>query len=284
MENLQVFKNEEFGQVRTVTIDGEPWFVGKDVAVALGYEKPTDAVRKRVDEEDRGISKMETPSGAQQMTIINESGLYSLILSSKLPSAKKFKHWVTSEVLPSIRKNGGYIDGQETLSDEELLAKAVLVAQNKIAERDKIIAKQKETIEQQDKQLQIQKPFVQTAIKLQNMDNTVSFEQVAKLISDNGIDVGRNTLMKLLKQHGVLMENNSPYEKYRKAGCFTVKMTIKENHYGTKMIPVTRVTGKGLIFIDKKLREWFGLENFSDDIDLDEIFSSENKYAWLDMM
>ncbi len=126
-------------QVRTVTIDGEPWFVGKDVVVALGYEKPTDAVRKRVDEEDRGISKMETPSGAQQMTIINESGLYSLILSSKLPSAKKFKHWVTNEVLSSIRKNGGYISGQENMSDEELLAKVVLVAQYKIAERDKQI-------------------------------------------------------------------------------------------------------------------------------------------------
>ena len=108
MNDLQVFNNPEFGQVRTITIDNEPWFVGKDIAIALGYEKPTDAVRKRVDEEDRGISKMETPSGAQNMTIINESGLYSLILSSKLPSAKKFKRWVTSEVLPAIRQTGQY--------------------------------------------------------------------------------------------------------------------------------------------------------------------------------
>ncbi len=90
-------------------IDNEPWFVGKDVAEALGYAKPTDAVRKRVYDEDRGVSKMETPSGIQQMTIINESGLYSLILSSKLPTAKQFKHWVTAEVLPAIRKTGGYI-------------------------------------------------------------------------------------------------------------------------------------------------------------------------------
>jgi prophage antirepressor-like protein len=108
MNDLQIFSNSEFGNIRTVTIDGEPWFVGKDIAEALGYEKPTDAVRKRVDDEDRGISKMETPSGIQNMTVINESGLYSLILSSKLPNAKKFKRWVTSEVLPAIRKRGHY--------------------------------------------------------------------------------------------------------------------------------------------------------------------------------
>lgn len=108
MNELQIFNNEEFGQVRTVVIDNEPYFVGKDVAEALGYAKPTDAVRKRVDEEDRGISKMETPSGTQDMTVINESGMYSLILGSKLPSSKKFKHWVTAEVLPSLRRTGSY--------------------------------------------------------------------------------------------------------------------------------------------------------------------------------
>ena len=118
MGELMIFNSPEFGQIRSVEIDGEPWLVGKDVAVALGYEKPTDTVRKRVDEEDRGVSKIETPSGTQEMTIINESGLYSLILSSKLPGAKKFKRWVTSEVLPSIRKTGGYLPAAEkTLAD-----------------------------------------------------------------------------------------------------------------------------------------------------------------------
>lgn len=115
MNEMTVFQNPEFGQLRTTTIDGEPWWVGKDVAVALGYAKPSDAVRKRVEDEDRGISEMETPSGTQTMTIINKSGLYSLILSSKLPSAKRFKHWVTSEVLPAIRKTGKYA----TLEAEE---------------------------------------------------------------------------------------------------------------------------------------------------------------------
>jgi len=109
MNDLQIFNSPEFGAIRTIEKDGEPWFVGKDVAAALGYEKPTDAVRKHVDVEDRGISKMETTSGAQETTIINESGLYSLVLSSKLPTAKKFKRWVTSEVIPSIRKHGAYM-------------------------------------------------------------------------------------------------------------------------------------------------------------------------------
>lgn len=108
MNELQVFNNPEFGRVRTTLINDEPYFVGKDVAIALGYERPTDAARKHIDPEDRGVAKIETPSGTQEMTVINESGLYSLILSSKLPTAKKFKRWVTSEVLPSIRKTGGY--------------------------------------------------------------------------------------------------------------------------------------------------------------------------------
>ncbi len=108
MNEIKVFENEEFGQVRTIVKDGNPWFVGKDIATVLGYAKPADTIRKRVDEEDRGISKMETPSGIQEMTIINESGLYSLILGSKLDSARKFKRWVTSEVLPTLRKTGTY--------------------------------------------------------------------------------------------------------------------------------------------------------------------------------
>ena len=108
MNNLQIFNSAEFGEIRTVTVNGEPWFVGKDVAEALGYSEPRSAVSKKVDDTDRGVAKMETPSGTQDMTIVNESGLYALIFGSKLESAKRFKHWVTSEVLPSIRKTGSY--------------------------------------------------------------------------------------------------------------------------------------------------------------------------------
>lgn len=122
MNDLQIFNNEEFGQIRTVTIDNEPWFVGKDVAEALGYSEPRSAVSKKVDDTDKGVAEMETPSGKQNMTIINESGLYALIFGSKLDSAKRFKHWVTSEVLPSIRKHGMYaVD--ELVNNPELLIK-----------------------------------------------------------------------------------------------------------------------------------------------------------------
>ena len=123
MNELQIFNNPEFGDMRIIELNGEPWFVGKDVARALGYAEPTKAVRERVDSEDRGVSKIDTPSGAQEMTIINESGLYSLVLSSKLPSAKKFKRWVTSEVLPALRKHGSY-QGRPKSSAEMFYAQA----------------------------------------------------------------------------------------------------------------------------------------------------------------
>ena len=121
MNQLEIFKNREFGEIRTVTIDGEPWFIGKDVAEALGYGKGkslNNAVATHVDEEDKGVTEMMTPGGKQNLIIINESGLYSLILSSKLPNAKKFKHWVTSEVLPQIRRTGSY---QKRLTPEEVM-------------------------------------------------------------------------------------------------------------------------------------------------------------------
>lgn len=136
MNELKIFGNPDFGTIRTIEQNGEPWFVGKDVAEVLGYSDTAQAIRKHVEEEDKGVVEMTTPGGKQPLTIINESGLYSLILSSKLPTAKKFKRWVTSEVLPAIRKHGGYVAGQEHMSDEELMAKALLMAQKTIADRD----------------------------------------------------------------------------------------------------------------------------------------------------
>ena len=133
---LKVFENPTFGQVRTVEIDGEPYFVGKDVATILGYSNPRDAISKHVDDEDKGVAKCDTLGGRQEILFINESGLYSLILSSKLPGAKEFKRWVTSEVVPSIRKTGGYIKGQETMTPDELMAKALMVAQQTLADRE----------------------------------------------------------------------------------------------------------------------------------------------------
>ena len=136
MDEMKVFENPIFGRVRIQEIDGEPWFVGKDVAGALGYRETAKAIRTHVAEEDKGVSEMDTPGGRQKITFINESGLYALILSSKLPTAKEFKRWITSEVLPSIRRNGGYIMGQDAMTDDELLAKALVVSQNILRQRD----------------------------------------------------------------------------------------------------------------------------------------------------
>lgn len=137
MNNLKVFNSEEFGEIRTVTIDNEPWFIGKDVATALGYSEPRSAVSKKVDDADRGVAEMDTPSGRQQMTIINESGLYALIFGSKLESAKRFKRWVTSEVLPSIRRTGGYQIPLTTEGQIKLLAQGHTELVEKINEVNK---------------------------------------------------------------------------------------------------------------------------------------------------
>lgn len=140
MNDLQIFSNPEFGEIRTVEIDGEPYFVGKDVAEVLGYSNPRDALAKHVDDEDKGVAKCDTLGGVQNITVINESGVYSLVFSSKLPNAKGFKRWVTSEVLPAIRKHGGYIAGQENMTGEELMAKALVVAQKTLADREARLA------------------------------------------------------------------------------------------------------------------------------------------------
>lgn len=143
-KTLQMFDNPEFGTIRTVDIGGDAWLVGKDVAVALGFSNPRDALQNHVDPldkmQDDGVAIRDSIGRVQHPVIINESGLYSLVFSSKLETAQKFKRWVTSEVLPSIRKTGGYIIGQEQMTDDELLSAALLVAQNKIEERDKRIA------------------------------------------------------------------------------------------------------------------------------------------------
>lgn len=136
MNELQIFKNVEFGEIRTVTINNEPWFVGKDVATALGYERTADAIRQHVESDDKGVGEIQTPGGIQNMTIINESGLYALIFGSKLESAKRFKHWVTSEVLPSIRKTGGYQKPVSALAQLRLTQQAILEVDEKIAAVD----------------------------------------------------------------------------------------------------------------------------------------------------
>lgn len=250
MNEVRVFDNAEFGAVRTVLVDGEPWLVGKDVALALGYAEPRSAISKKVDSEDKGVAEMETPSGKQEMTIINESGLYSLVMSSKLESAKRFKRWVTSEVLPSIRKHGGYIAGQETLSDDELLAKALMVAQNKIAERDALIQKQREQIE-------ADKPKTIFADAVATSKTSILVGELAKLICQNGHQIGQKRLFQWMRDKGYLMKSgasyNQPMQRYIEQGLFEIKESAIQNPDGSvRLTKTTKVTGKGQVYFINK--------------------------------
>ncbi len=184
MNEIRIFKSEEFGEIRTVEIGGEPWFVGKDVAETLGYERPTKAVSDHVDGEDRDEVPIQDPIGRMQNTaIINESGLYSLILSSKLPSAKAFKRWVTSEVLPSIRKHGGYINGQAEMSPEELMAKALQVAQKTLEEREARIGVLAAENSALTVEKQILKPKADYFDELADRNLLTNFRETAKQLS-----------------------------------------------------------------------------------------------------
>lgn len=254
--DLQIFDNEEFGKIRTAEIDSNPYFVATDVASALGYTNPRDAVSRHC----KGVVKRDTPtsSGTQQMSYINEGDVYRLIMKSKLPSAERFEKWVMEEVLPSIRKNGGYIAGQETLSDDELMAKALLVAQNKIIERDKIIEQKQARIEQM-------RPKEVFADAVATSHTSILIGELAKLICQNGYQIGQKRLFAWLRDNNYLMKRgtnwNMPVQRYVEQGLFEVKESNIQNPDGSVRITITpKVTGKGQIyFINKFLNG--GAEN-----------------------
>lgn len=246
MNDLQIFNNEEFGEIRTITKDNETYFVGKDVAKALGFTNPRDAIATHVFDEDKGVDTIDTLGGKQSMTVINESGVYALVFGSRLESAKRFKHWVTSEVLPSIRKNGGYIAGQETLSDEELLSKALVVAQRKIDEKNNIIAMQDSRI-----QGMIPKEIFADAVSASHTSILVG--DLAKLICQNGVQIGQKRLFEWLRENNFLIKNgssrNMPQQRYVEQGLFEVKESNIQNPDGSVRITrTTKVTGKGQVY------------------------------------
>lgn len=243
MSEIEIFKNPEFGEIRTVVVNDEPWFVGKDVAEALGYgagKSLANAVANHVDEEDKGVTEMMTPGGRQKITIINESGLYSLVLSSKLPTAKKFKRWVTSEVLPAIRKTGGYIAGSENMTEAEIMARAVLIGQR--------------TIEEQQKRILELKPKADYTERILASADLVTTTAIAK---DYGMSAQQlNNLLKGLK---VLFKRSGQwflYAQYQNAGytsSSTISFTHKNGDPGSVMH--TKWTQKGRKFLYDKLKE-----------------------------
>lgn len=228
---IKVFSNEEFGKVRVLSIDNEPWFVGRDVAEVLGYSNTRDAISKHVDEEDKGVAKCDTPSGAQQMTIINESGMYSLILSSKLPSAKKFKRWVTSEVLPAIRKTGSY-----NLPDFNNPAEAARAWAKEYEEKQKALAKVTEM-----------KPKADFYDDVTGSTDTIDIGSVAKVL--NIPNMGRNKLFAFLRENKILNRRNEPYQEYVDKGYFRQIETSWEHNGTTHINLKTVVFQKGLDFI-----------------------------------
>lgn len=238
-DKIQVFKNAEFGSVRTIELDGEPWFVGKDVATALGYTNPRDALSKRVDAEDKGVANCDTLGGEQQVAVINESGLYSLILSSKLPKAKEFKHWITAEVLPNIRKNGGYMAGQKEMTPEEVVANALVLANNILADRERRIKELDEKNKVLAEENEAAKPKVEYFNALVDKAMLTSFTNTAK-----ELHVKPTVFISYLLDNKYIFRNQSgkllPYEKGKNDGLFEIKEFVnKRNGFASVQTYVT---------------------------------------------
>lgn len=254
MNNIQVFENSEFGSIRTVEINKEPFFVAKDVAEILGYSNSRKAIIDHVDEEDKGVTKCDTLGGVQELSVINESGLYSLVLSSKLPTAKKFKRWVTSEVLPAIRKTGGYIGGAENMSEAEIMARAVLIGQRTIEE-------QKRKIDNLQNEIDVNRPKVLFADAVSASHTSILVGELAKILRGNGCNIGQNRLFERLRNDGYLMKcgtsKNIPTQRAMEMGLFEIKEGSYINGNGANVITkTTKVTGKGqTFFVNKFLRE-----------------------------
>lgn len=243
MTDLQIFNSPEFGAIRTIEKDGEPWFVGKDVATALGYSDSFGSLKKHVDEEDKLVCQIDSAGQKRDITIINESGLYSLVLSSKLPTAKKFKRWVTNEVIPSIRKHGAYMT-PETL-EKVLLSPDTLMqlAQNLKDEQEK--RRVLETKIEQDK------PKVLFADAVASAKTSILIGELAKLLKQNGVDIGQNRLFEWMRQNGYLIRRqgsdyNMPTQRSMEQGLFEIKETTVVHADGHTHINKTpKVTGKG---------------------------------------
>ena len=240
MNELKIFKNEAFGEIRTIEVNSEPWFVGKDVAEVLGYSNPQKAVRDHIDDDDRTVNESFTVNGTQGV-LINESGLYSLILSSKLPNAKAFKKWVTSEVLPAIRKHGLY-------ATDELLDNPDLIIQ--MASKLKEEREARKALEVENGTM---KPKALFADAVSASHTSILVGDLAKLLRQNGIDIGANRLFEKLREKGFLMKSgsskNMPTQSSMDRGLFEIKEGSYINSDGVNVVTkTTKVTGKGQVY------------------------------------
>lgn len=246
MNELKNFTFED-QQIRVLTIEGEPWFVGKDVAEVLGYSNSRKAIADHVDSEDKGVTKCYTLGGTQQIAIINESGLYSLILSSKLPDAKKFKRWVTSEVLPTIRKHGAYMTDQK--------AAAIVTDKGSLAD---LLQQAAEQLKRKDIQIEQMKPKALFADAVSTSDTPILVGELAKILHQNGVSMGQNRMFRWLRDNGYLISKkgtsyNMPTQRAMELGLFKIKenaITHSDGHVTITKTP--KVTGKGQVYFVNK--------------------------------
>lgn len=247
MKELKIFDNEEFGQIRTIVDENnEPWFVGKDVAKALGFTNTRDAIRTHVFEEDKGVDLVDTLGGRQKMTIVNESGLYALVFGSQLEDAKKFKHWVTSEVLPSIRRDGGYIVANENDTEEDILAKAMIIAEKRI-EKLKFESKKKDQI------IGELKPKADYVDKILQNKSLIKVSSIAK---DYGMSAYQmNKLLHELKIQYKQGDQWLLYANIQDKGYTSSETHVYPKKDGTTDVRLlTKWTQKGRIFLYEELK------------------------------
>ncbi|MER2108222.1 MAG: phage antirepressor KilAC domain-containing protein [Solibacillus sp.] len=242
MNELKIFSAAEFGQIRTTEINGQPYFMASDVAGALGYAKPNNAIAAHCKSAlKRGIATKQ--GNMTEAVFIPESDVYRLVIKSKLPGAERFEAWIMEEVLPSIRKTGGYIAGQETMSDSELIAKALIVAQRQIEERNKQIA-----------QMQ---PKALFADAVAASHSSILIGDLAKLICQNGVEIGQKRLFAWMRDNGYLIKagesRNMPMQRYVEQGLFEIKESNVCNPDGSiRITKTTKVTGKGQVYFVNK--------------------------------
>lgn len=245
---IKIFNNAEFGEVRIFDKNGEPWFVGRDVCNILGYANPRKAIIDHIDTEDKtdGVTIRDSIGREQNPILINESGLYSLILSSKLPNAKRFKHWVTSEILPSIRKHGMYAT-DELINNPDVF---IQVLQELKAERERKAAL--------EAQAEADRPKIIFADAVAASHNSILIGDLAKLIKQNGVDIGQKRLFEWLRNNGYLMKSgasyNLPTQKSMELKLFEIKERTINNPDGSiRTTKTTKVTGKGQQYFINKL-------------------------------
>ena len=244
MNEIKIFENPEFGSVRVVERDSEPWFVARDIAERLGYKDTVNAIKSHVDDEDKAGWQITTQFGKKEAVIINESGLYSLVLSSKLPGAKRFKRWVVGEVLPSIRRTGGYLAAGEDDTPEEIMARALLIANDKINQLKAKIEQDREK--------------VAFAESVSAADGAIHVGTLAKLCCQNGVKIGQQRLFNWLRQNKYLMHingvGNIPTQRSIEMGILVIKETTHmsaDGHFTIRRTPM--VTGKGQVYFVNKL-------------------------------